>query len=288
MGIIHVLPKWIKRRPGKRRKSSGGARVERNRDGILYFRQPTGDDQFITWHVYPRGEDILRRQGVTEGTRLTPGLFKKLLNQGHLYTEGGKPSDGRFKGTSPKRPPSGREASSATTTGQRGTKATKNIPQAEATAKKKAQEAARREAGFASLVGRHKQKKREQDGRSPGSGHVIGVQKTHAESPPNPKSETRPMQRAFPPSWRGFGTAPQRRSQEGQGRNDSRRHGTQRDQDAPSAAARIHPGWLAPSSKTTADQAQSTARPAQNGEVDGAQSGDSWETRQGSTNQRDR
>lgn len=30
---------------------SRGALLERNSEGVLYFRQPRGNDQFTTWHI---------------------------------------------------------------------------------------------------------------------------------------------------------------------------------------------------------------------------------------------
>jgi len=85
MGILYVQPKWVKRRR-KKTGSSGCLRVERNRDGILYFRQPKGHDEIMTWRIHPAGEAMLRKAGVGDGMCLASGMFKKLHDGGHLYT----------------------------------------------------------------------------------------------------------------------------------------------------------------------------------------------------------
>jgi hypothetical protein len=73
------------------RSSKGCLRLERNREGILYFRQPKGVDEVTTWHIYPSGEELLRQAGVDEGTCLKSGLLKKLKTGEHLYTKSGNP-----------------------------------------------------------------------------------------------------------------------------------------------------------------------------------------------------
>ncbi len=91
MGIFRV---WIPKSKSKRRTtatSTGtGLRIERNREGILYFRQPKDNGGFTNWKIHPSGEEILRRAKVTAGQALPPGMFKTLHENGHLYTERGK------------------------------------------------------------------------------------------------------------------------------------------------------------------------------------------------------
>lgn len=60
--------------------------LERNAEGILYFRQPMGLEDFVTWHMYPTGEAILRRDDIYEGRCLPPILYSELRLGGHLYT----------------------------------------------------------------------------------------------------------------------------------------------------------------------------------------------------------
>jgi hypothetical protein len=76
------------RRIRQRAHSGSGTcmHLERNQEGILYFRQPMGLEDFVTWHIYPTGEAILRRDDIHEGRCLPPVLYSELRLGGHLYT----------------------------------------------------------------------------------------------------------------------------------------------------------------------------------------------------------
>lgn len=74
------------------RRHRGAMELGWNKEGIPYFRQPMAGLGFITWHVYPKGEAIIRRWGLVEGNVLPSDLFRILHDGGHLYTLKGGPS----------------------------------------------------------------------------------------------------------------------------------------------------------------------------------------------------
>src|SRR5262245_47473147 len=122
MGIIQTKAVWSKHkrrkkdpykaeRAAKRSKpaskssaKSGGLRLERNSDGVRQFGQPKALNDFTTWSIYPSGEAILRRAGVSEGQVLPDGMFKTLRDGNHLYTKTGKPRPSSGAGSAA-RPP---------------------------------------------------------------------------------------------------------------------------------------------------------------------------------------
>ncbi len=70
-----------------------GMALERNKDGILYFRQSLGEHQAcVTWHIDPPGEAHLRQRGINEGDRLSHLMFRELEQRGWLYKLRGQSS----------------------------------------------------------------------------------------------------------------------------------------------------------------------------------------------------
>lgn len=79
------------RLPVRRPTDARGLWLERNKEGVLFFRQPHGDLGWVTWRVYASGEAILRRHGVTEGQILPTWLYSELKRNDHLFTDGTGP-----------------------------------------------------------------------------------------------------------------------------------------------------------------------------------------------------
>lgn len=93
--IIHVrVPSKRKKQSSKNAKSASASgastsmRIERNSEGVFYFRQSQGPDRVVTWHIYPSGEKLLRERNIEEGQCLPRGMFTQLRESGALYTEG--------------------------------------------------------------------------------------------------------------------------------------------------------------------------------------------------------
>lgn len=74
-------------------QKSPGMAIERNKEGILYFRQSLGEHQAcVTWHIDPPGEAHLGKRGIKEGDRLTHPMFRELEQRGWLYKLNARPS----------------------------------------------------------------------------------------------------------------------------------------------------------------------------------------------------
>src|SRR4029079_9124720 len=101
MSIFYVNPKWQKSRQKKRTGRGTCMHLERNGDGILYFRQPQGSEDFITWHIHPPGEVMLLQRGVGDGMCLPTDIFRKLREYRQLYTLGSKPDTAKKLSTPP-------------------------------------------------------------------------------------------------------------------------------------------------------------------------------------------
>jgi hypothetical protein len=55
-----------------------------NRLEERFFAQPIGED-FITWHIHPRGDQILRKYGIRTGGIVTTRAYIELRDGGFLY-----------------------------------------------------------------------------------------------------------------------------------------------------------------------------------------------------------
>jgi hypothetical protein len=72
------------RYPDWREVNAPGMELGCNKDGLLFFRQlfPT---QWITWHIYPKGELLLREWGIDVGDLISPDQAKILRAQDVVY-----------------------------------------------------------------------------------------------------------------------------------------------------------------------------------------------------------
>jgi hypothetical protein len=257
MSIIHVRPKWIKQHQPKKKRSKSGMPIERNQEGVLYFRQPIHPDQVVTWHVYPTGEDVLRRSGVTEGGRVSGGLFTTLKKKGLIYTYAGRGKEEVARSAPAPAPVvaivSPEEAA------RRATKAEKRKKQAE-------QDRARRDAAAKRVLEKHKWEQEQSRRGRPTPNRVITVSAKVDRSATRTSSPKPPIQRSFA-SAQTIGSRPRpsdRHPRSATARptmvtGDSGRSPENR------GHARIHSGWfstqLPPESGTVQDGSARAATP---------------------------
>ncbi len=90
-----------------------GMALERNKDGILYFRQSLGEHQAcVTWHIDPPGEAHLRQRGINEGDRLSHPMFRELEQRGWLYKLRGQSSTRQSSSSGSQNRPQSKQATS--------------------------------------------------------------------------------------------------------------------------------------------------------------------------------